>query len=230
MVIAITGAGFGEILKFETYDDAFLHPVVQYGDAIARSAEELPDLYNRYEWRKLMKLAGVEDKLVEDALDTLSIVEERAVRVGMSEKIWRMLGGKAQDPPADIAGIFAMVARDRRPQEKKMAAETTSDTPAAKSTGEYAPDTKLRYGVDAEGKKWSAQHCPFREGSNRATRWVKFKNNCTVEWLLNNGFTLKNLDDMVTRGFVTVHPKAGADHATEPEAEADPPAEEQAAA
>lgn len=129
--IAITRGGFGSVLLFESAEEAFLHPVVQYGDAIVPSAEDLPELYNKTEWVRLMRLAGVDDRLAEDALVYLSPLEERSLRRRMSEKIWTRLTERAIPPPSDIETIQDMISRDRSEVDRRTGVSVQTATDAA---------------------------------------------------------------------------------------------------
>lgn len=212
--IAVTRGGFGTILRFESDRVAFVHPVVQYGDAIIREASDLPDLYNRIEWPKLMRLAGVTNQLLLDAIDHLSLIEERAARVDSSPRIWGALMALAKDPPDTLPDIAAMVAADRTFTDKKenprMAIENTNEAEKVtrKSTGDFAPDTVIHYGADKEGVPWSAERSPYKLDSKRSERWAKVRDGMTVQEVVDAGLPASKIGDMVERGFITLHPVA----------------------
>lgn len=216
--IAITRGGFGSILRFENEDVAFLHPVVQYGDAIIRKSDDLPDLYNRIEWHRLMTLAGYENKLLVEGMVHLSVLEIKAAKEQSSRQIWDLLERKAVEPPSDLAGITAMVVADRRAvdlkEQKKMTAETTEQTVAKKSTGDFDPNSIIHFGTpDAkEGEPapaaWGPTNCPYRADSKRSGRWAKLRHGMTVQEAVENGQSVKNISDMTQRGFIKLVPVA----------------------
>jgi hypothetical protein len=235
--LAITRGGFGIVLRFPDDRSAYLHPVVQYGDAIARDPEALMDCYNRIEWPKIMRMAQYENQLLVDALDHLSPVEERAARANSCDELFRRLLMRAVDPPAlpeslsseeelrqSYARIFAMVAKDRVSQDKElrqqMAAENTTDEVKTPNTGEFAADTKIHFGKDKDGKAWGPSHSPYKPDSKRSARWAKIKRGMTILQALENGQSLKNIRDMTERGFITLHPVAGGEPAVEEERQA----------
>jgi hypothetical protein len=221
--LAITRGGFGTVLRFPDDRSAYLHPVVQYGDAIARDPEALMDCYNRIEWPKIMRVAQYENQLLVDALDHLSPVEERAARANSCGELFRRLLMRAVDPPAlpenlssveelrhSYARIFAMVAADRVSQDKElrqqMAAENTEDIAKTPKTGNLNPTTKLHFGRDKEGKAWGPDHCPYKPDSKRSARWALVKKGMTVLQAVEAGLPARYIEDMVEREFLVLHP------------------------
>ena len=208
--LAITRQGFGDVYVFENDREAYFHPIVQYGDAIIRHHEDLPELYNRLEWIKLMRIAGYENQLLEESMVLLSGIEQQGARVRSARTIWDFLVRKAKSPPNDIETVCAVIQQDRAatdlPQkENKMDAETDTQ-PRLRDTGEFDANSLIHYGKDKEGNAWSADNCPYLANSKRSVRWSKLREGMTVQQALENGQSLKNLRDMTERGFIVIAP------------------------
>src|SRR5690348_4194212 len=120
--VAVTRMGWGSVFRFADARSAFLHPVIQYGDAIISDAETLLGLYRPHEWRRLISFVGMQNEVSE--------TESRSETLG---RLFRGLVKMAEDPPNTIEALVTMVAQDRsvaddeRRSNRAMSVESTED-------------------------------------------------------------------------------------------------------
>ena len=128
--LVITRNGWGDVLLFDTEDEARYHPVTQDGDAIIVDPEDLAYEYNRIEWSRLLFFADIDDLALRDAMPTLSKIEAKSAQLGSCRRIYDRLIKRAQRAPNDRDGVFAMVARNRKAltyKENRMSVEPDKD-------------------------------------------------------------------------------------------------------
>jgi hypothetical protein len=255
--LAITRGGFGEIYQFATRADAFLHPIVQYGDAILGSADDLVDNYNRLEWSNIAALAG----LVLDAQTVATLVGENhiaaaRVRRSQASNIWEHLVNHAQLPPTDPQRICDIVLRDRRlgviPVSKKLKAETAApdvanaaenhDSVAAspkekapkEPTGPKAPKgteltSVIRFNNDKEGKPFGPDNNPKRAGTAGHSRFALYTDGMTVEAAMAAGIWGADIKWDMDKGFIRIEGGVAAAPAPTEETEGGDPVAAEAA-
>jgi hypothetical protein len=211
--IAVTRGGFGAILKFQSERDAFLHPVVQYGDAIIESPDDLLRLYNRLEWTKLMRAAGYQNQILQEAMVHLGVTEARLARDKSAPDIWRLLCERATDPPDTLGEILDIVKADRtalnngRKETRSMSeAGTTNETTSTPRTGNVDPTASINFGADKEGRPYGAENLPYRADSNRAGRFLKLKQGMTATEAVKAGVAARYLEAMHDKGFIVLNP------------------------
>lgn len=232
MICAVLGEGWTDILQFSSERAAFLHPVVQYGDALIKGPEDVSVLYNALERPRLMERLGLS-----------SSSSDRAA--------WDALRLAAAPPPSDYDDLCAMVARNRQRLRKvrmsveEAGAAVETEVKAARKRGPRKaaavqpaavqpadgervdgevtaigekprrvvraprapmPDsTVLHYSNDTEGVPWSREHMPCRPGTARSERFEKFVEGMTVGELHAQGIPHALIHTYVDRGWI--HPE-----------------------
>jgi hypothetical protein len=227
--VAILGEGWTDVLKFFTEREAFLHPVVQYGDALICGADDVSALYNRAERPRLLAKLGLPPASADGAA-------------------WRLLQQVAAVPPEDYTTVRAMVVRNRLSlrKAKKMSVEDTENMvaaeqeekrkrggrrrakpEAAQEAGQEASaqteeggegevnraapraprapmpeNTVLRYAEDPEGRPWSPNHMPCRTGTARYEKFSRFTDGMTVGELRAKNIPHALIHAYVDRGWI----------------------------
>ena len=206
--LAVTRLGWGDVLSFEDYEDAFFHPVVQFGDVVVADVEDLWVSYTRYEWRKLMKFAGVRDDQASEALDFLNDYDANKLRRDMAPRIWEALLQKSRPAPRDLAGILAMVAEDRQVERRDyMARKSKEEKEVAKQAAEremLMDNDRIVFGTNRKGEALSSKNSPHREGTASFERWKLYRNNMTVKQALAAGLTRPNIRGSRIAGHIQI--------------------------
>jgi len=164
--VAITKGGIGVPYVFQTKEEAFVHPLIQYGDPIFGDPDEVFEAYARFEWAVIMKIAGVEANHILDALDTLTPVEERSARRGMLPRIWDGLFKKAQPLPTDFDALCSLIANDRGQMEKRRM--TVEATTGAAMTAEEKAAAKAQAMAEKTKAKAAAAEARAKEKAEKA--------------------------------------------------------------
>lgn len=223
--VVVTRGGWGSVLKFENRSLAFVHPVVQYGDAFVEDPESVALQYNRLEWNRLALLANVPSAVRDDLL-SIPRREADAWRAQTAARIYTALVNMASPPPSSVETISAMVATDRTHKEKRMTVETTADIDEApvkekitRKTYDFHKESIIHFGVrpdtkDAEGNvvpgtPYSTDSGPYRAESKREKRWKELRDGMTVEEAMKGLTTGKNINDMRNRGFIVLETPEG---------------------
>jgi hypothetical protein len=241
--VAILGEGWTEVLRFSTVREAFLHPIVQYGDALICGADDVSAQYNGLERPRLLAKLGIPPASTDGTA-------------------WRLLQQVAEQPPEDYATVRAMVARNRLKLRKvKMSVENTEDMAneeqqktkrargsRTKNTAQDAaeqrvgepdgaeeaatavdaaprqpprparapmPDnTVLRYSQDSEGRSWSPDHMPCRPGTARYEKFSRFTDGMTVGELRAKNIPHSLIHAYVDRGWIRTEGLVPATQAT----------------
>lgn len=215
--VVVTRGGFGDLWLLGSREEAFLHPIVQYGDAILSSPADVCSEYNWMEWGRLRMLAG----LVSHPQADLVPRQVRAQREQQAPQIFEALKRQAQPAPTDPAEICRIVSRDRRntgtmarknknaPTEEAQApaAEKTegSNLPAAQRGPKGVPLTAtISFGSDKDGKQYSAtEHNPKKEGSKTRARFALYMEGMTIEQALDARITTADLVYDKQHGFIS---------------------------
>lgn len=228
--IAVTGSGFGSVLKFGTPEEAFVHPVVQYGDVILTCEEDIHTNYPPHEFPRLMIYTGI--SLTESqrlVLTGTNIREARAVAISFTPMVIARLGQMAVEPPSKLEHISAMVARDRKgikvmSEVKQEVVEKVAKAPkVAKVKEPKAPkepkvakvkepkekvlahpaETVLHPGIDDEGHPYSDTNSPVREGSGRHDRFLAMLHAGTYGKVIGDGMIERHALFGMSRGWVS---------------------------
>jgi len=153
-----------------------------------------------------MRLAGVWDKQIEDALPTMKGPEERHVRRSTAGKIWDALVALATDPPRVYDELCAMVARSRTLADKERYSPM-SDNPAAEGaevrvprSGGMNPNLKVNFLKDDDGELYGPDNNPF--GAGRSERFAQLRQGMTVGEMKEAGLSAGNIRFYVKEGVI----------------------------
>jgi hypothetical protein len=216
--VAVTRGGFGDVWLFKSRTEAFLHPLVQYGDAILTGSDSVRDQYNQLEWNMLRRLAGLSQVAMGQAPKAW-----RAMAEEQAPYIFDALVTRAHTVPTDPAEICRVVTWDRRlgtVAKKKDTApvETTTEAPAAdaaaKTSNLPAPvkgpkgvpqDAIIAFGTNKEGVAYGPEGTanPKKEGSKTRTRFAMYTEGMTIKQALDAGITTADLVYDKDHGFIS---------------------------
>lgn len=236
-ILAITQGGFGDVWSVDTRTNAWLHPLVQYGDAILGGAEELSQDYSRLEWPAICRLAGVTlTELDHRWLAAESARDARRVMEKTRDAVWSGLVAAARPLPDDPATICETISRDRRlttmakknpaPAPAESKTETAAAAPAAKGGPRGVPqDAIIRMQPDPKdaSKIYGPDHNPKRSGSAGHARFALYKDGMTVREAIDAGIWAADITWDKDKGFIKVEggtAKAAAPAPAAPAAEA----------
>lgn len=197
--VAVTRGGAGDLWLFASRDAADEHPLVQFGDVIATSGQDVADQYSALE---------------------LQILAERLELQGIArldlEKIFDRMVTLARQPPDDGVEVCRIVSADRRTTRRSTMAEAATKVKAEK------PKTVAGFGMkstitlgsskdrDKEGKetggttKFGPKNNPKREGSASATRFALYKDGQTIEKAIAAGITASDIAHDSKTGLITI--------------------------
>ena len=198
--VAATRGGFGDLWLFDTRTDAFLHPLVQYGDALICSDEDVYRQYSRIEWNSLRALLGLRQE------EKSWVLVDRNRR-DQAVPMFAAMQAQAARPPLDPQQICDMVSRDRRTgtsMAKKKDDAPADVAPAAPAnsasvpTGAKGPrgvpgDAMIRMGIDKENKHYGPDNNPKKVGSKTHGRFMGYHDGMTVAAALATGLTTADL-------------------------------------
>lgn len=212
--VAVTRGGFGDVWVFPTRTEAFLHPLVQYGDALLLDPSSLTDQYNRLEWRSLRLLAKLPPgELPENRRHSRGMMETQA------PQIFEALVRLAQPAPSDPAEVCRLVTQDRRlgtmAKKKQDApadaassptegATAASNLPAQVKGPKGVPaDAVITMGKDKEGKDYGPDNNPKKAGSKTHGRFQSYQTGMTIQQALDAGLTTADLNYDKEHGFIS---------------------------
>lgn len=237
-VIAVTRMGWGKAFKFRSRTAADEHPLIQYGDAILVSPEDVSESYTALEIPFFCKEIGLED-LAQEFDDTYPRLNSEvghpaaeSYRLSVCRKIYERLEQEMTDPPSDPEVVLALIREDRhatklfdprdidrRIKMAKREAKKEENT-APTEGGEAAPTEKKRVGQkldgarvitmlkDKEGKQFGNGHNPKRAGSAAAARFAFYEDGMTIAQALEKGLTTGDLAFDQKAGFISIAPSA----------------------
>lgn len=198
-VIAVTRAGLGDWLLFDTFEEADEHPLVQYGDVIMRRQSCIFTQFTRLEIPWLLEL-----------LDLGHLPTDRKTLENNAEKMWARMRGRSQRPPSDPAVVCETIRRDRQltktERKRKMAEAKTEEKkpkPAA-TTRKFPGNAKITLLADKEGNPYGPKNNPKREGSASHGRFAMYYNGMTVDEYLSKGGLYADLPHDTGKGFIDV--------------------------
>lgn len=185
-VLVITAGGWGHVVAFDNKRDASLHPVVQYGDPVLDSSDQLVDTYATYEWARLVSLAGLNLIEVSDSANLLSATEAKMMKRRTCGAIWDGLVRISRPPPDTFEGVMAMVKEDRTQAVTEgtvtMTIETTT-APAPTSRRGSGPHTNpaaiIRICSNDKGT-FGPENDPYTKDTGRWKRFHALKDGMTV--------------------------------------------------
>lgn len=235
--VAITRGGLGDVWLFDTRTAAYLHPLVQYGDALLTTASDVVSQYNKLEWQSLRALAGLPLAILPTTPREWQMFAEF-----QADHILDSLTKRAVRPSSDPQQICDTVSRDRRlgtiMAKKKDTAPADATTTAAASTETKVAgqvrgpkgvpgDAVVQMGTDTAGAKYGPDNNPKKVGSKTHGRFAGYVEGMTVTEALATGLTTADLVYDAAHGFVSFVGGTAIAEATTVEAttEADPAAD-----
>jgi hypothetical protein len=216
VAVAITRAGEGTAYLFESWFDARVHPLTQYGDSILEDKYDLFGDFFVSEFPRFLRNIGRPDIEVrfKDRLAALKSqgkvdrIIGREIRDELGDECFQALVSVAVPPPTDPTIICQLVRSDReadaRERRDKMAAKEAAkaaDPKEAKAPKEPKPakvvgpktigghqmSAVITFGQDAKGVDYGPKNNPKREGSKSFDRFACYKAGMTIEKALAAG-------------------------------------------
>lgn len=197
--IAVTRAGLGDWLLFDSFEDADTHPLVQYGDVIMSSPEDIPRQWTPLELPSLV--ASLE-------MGEVDLEGDWVRRHGRA--IWARMIARASAPTEDPAEICSLVVRDRKLSIKERQMSDKNKKPAEKKEGtpraakKYTGEMKITLLTDKDDKPYGPKNNPKREGSKSADRFALYKNGMTVDQFVAAGGLYADVVYDVDKKFISV--------------------------
>ena len=223
MVIVVTRAGRGDFHSADSFESADQHPLVQYGDVIWCEPGDIFKQFTLREIPALLRRLGDPElaERVTTAISGVSRDQAREAVLSEAELIYRAAHSLTTPLPTDPVLICETVARDRvlTIKESKMADKNAATTTAAAPAGatkvvdgrpssapapKFAPDAKISFGKDKEGKSYGKDNNPKRAGSKSAERFALYKDGMTTKEFLDAGGTSADLSYDVSKGFIEI--------------------------
>lgn len=216
-VIVVTRNGRGDVYIATSFAEANHHPLVQYGDVVARGPAELLDLWTVPELVRLGLTLFTEVSPTRAGFERVDMMpggwdERRSALQPLMGALWGALAAAAQPLPDDPQVTCDLVRRDRQLMEMSMAkaaknGETTTKAkpePKPKTHGGFKPEQKITMQKDKDNKPYGGDNNPKRPGSNAAKLFAKYKNGMTVEEFIAAGGTGAALKYDSDHGYIKV--------------------------
>lgn len=207
MIVAVTRNGLGDHWKFDSFEEADQHPLVQYGDVICRGPQHVSNQFTHLELPDYLRRLGDEGLRSEVLVSLREAGARRKEVLGRyEERIWRKMCELSRDPPSDATEIVELIRRDRKLSIKERAMNATTEAPktaapaAPKREPMFKEDQKITMLVDKDGKPYGKDNNPKRAGSKSADRFALYK---------GNGMTVK---DAIAAGILMADLKYDSDH------------------
>jgi hypothetical protein len=213
--VAVTRGGLGDCWLFDRRQDAYLHPIVQYGDALVEVPDDLVRQYNKLEWSSLRVLAGLH------ASDYRNMHRREFADLQniQAPTILEALITRAQRPPLDLQQVCDTVSRDRRmgpvmakkredaPQDAVATAPAVKNAPPPQVRGpkDVPQDATIHFGANKEGMQYGPHNNPKKAGSKAHDRFAVYQEGMTIAQALEAGITTADLTYDRDHGFVTFH-------------------------
>jgi len=190
-VLAITRGGTGSVFLFDSKSQADEHPLIQYGDVIVSSGEEVFNKMREAALAQLLTDHCLEDlgqdikKHHDDIRGAGWIKRLEALVSKWSDPVWDALLSIASDPPGDSDEICAMIVADR--VATKETDDMSTDKAPANKAEPKKPKTikghqmteKITMGKDKDGNEYGPKNNPKRGASG--ARFAHYKNGITLE-------------------------------------------------
>lgn len=207
-VVAVTRNGRGDFWLFSSAQEAWRHPLVQYGDAVLESPDDVPRMYNRCFIRGLLERLAQPD-LTEEFDLLQSETELRDFYSKKSSRILSLMTRLASEVPEDPAEVIRQIVHDRdhyndgltEKKERHMSGETEEKT---KKRGAYPEDAVITMGSDSEGNAYGPENNPKRKGSASFDRFALYSDGMTVAQFVDAGGRTADLKYDADKGFISV--------------------------
>lgn len=193
----------GAVYKFETLDEAELHPVVQYYDLILSKPEHLRDFYK--------------PEQLEELFTRFSGAQHHGSRADLPERTLQVLMEHAEAPPSDPKSMIGVIAEDRKAvggfNRNNYKREEGDEAMAAKAAKKSAKKAAKKKGAPPVRKSRLkpdqkitvvANENPKREGSAAHKAFAKYKTGMTVESALKAGVKSSDLNWDIKHGHIKV--------------------------
>jgi hypothetical protein len=228
--VGITRNGFGDVYVFSSREEADMHPIIQYGDAILAEPADLTDQYNILQFPRMLQLT-CDQRLVDRIGEYLASLEGKTNTAKYRQmeqflpEIFEAMVRNGAEPPEDPAEIIQLIRRDRQLHNRKTGVDYMAEKAAAENKKDAAPKEKkeaapkkVKYPgdhvitmlADKDGKTYGKDHNPKRAGSNSAARFASYTNGMTVEAYnkLYPEFATGDLDNDIAKNYIKVGAKA----------------------
>lgn len=186
-------------MVFDSFEQADQHPLVQYGDVIMKSYEDIPR-----QWTSL----ELPDLISSLEMGEIDLEENWLKRHGRA--VWARMLARSERPPTDPALICELITRDRKLsiKERKMADTKTSKKPKGDAPTPrkklYAGDLKITLLADKEDKPYGKKNNPKRAGTASADRFEFYKNGMTIDQYVAAGGKYADIKNDVEHNFISV--------------------------
>jgi hypothetical protein len=214
--VAITRGGVGSLWKFRSVIDADTHPLVQVGDAILSSEDDMMSTFRLPELADLA--ARLDSPHLATAIRSWTGQVARQDHLHYVQKLWALVQRQASPPPGDPAEIVRLIRQDRTEtrstgvtvrlhpsarSQHNMTEEATKTRPPAREP-KIATTGVITFGKNAEGVEYGVENNPKRAGSAANERFARYKAGMTVAEAIEAGVTRADINWDVKQGFIIV--------------------------
>lgn len=215
--VAVTRGGSGDLWRLASVKEASNHPIVQYGDAICGTSEDVMACFSPSEMSELAGRLG-NPALAQAIAAWKGRISERD-RSHYGDQLWKLMRDRASEPPSDPGEIVRIIRSDRvagtrltyrlHPQERgplqskeglTMSEENTKNVRAPR----YADTAVISLGTDKDGKSYGADNNPKRAGSKSHDRFAAYKDGMTVAEAKAAGITASDLAYDAKNEFISI--------------------------
>lgn len=213
-VVAVTRNGRGDLWRFDTEEEAYRHPLIQYGDPVLTCPADVRRFFNRQYIDPLLLRLEDEDfrQMVMRGVEAVRSQQElESVYRQYQDHIFKRMIHRAASVPQDPGKVFELIVYDRDRYNVGLKGKTMNATatdaptaPAKEKKAKYAADAKITLLADKEGNSYGPKNNPKREGSKAHARFASYKTGMTVEAFLKGDGTTADLDNDVAKGFIKV--------------------------
>lgn len=201
VVIAVTRAGLGDWLIFDSFEEADEHPLVQYGDVIMTHRAAFMTQWTRLELPGLLEHLGMGEFSSSPDLLHHNV-----------DKVWARMISISARPTEDPSELCELIRRDRRltkVERKKIMSTASTKTKEDKPKAEkkviqrrYSGEAKVTLLADKDGNPYGPDNNPKRAGTKTYERFKLYANGLTVEELLAKGAEFGDFKYDEDKGFV----------------------------
>ncbi len=188
--IVVTRNGQGDFWLVDSAEEADLHPLVQYGDAIIWDERQIFSNFGLKELPDLIRRLGC-DELLADYMEQYNANKNEITRIRLQEsgefidRIWDQMLSCAKPILSDPTDICNQVRLDRAQtlKESVMTDKKEKKDPAKKKepkAPKYAPDAKITLLKDKDGNQYGPKNNPKRAGTKSETWFSKYRDGMTV--------------------------------------------------
>lgn len=197
VVLFVTRGGRGTPWRLSSLAEARLHPLMQLGDPILSSAEDVSRTWNPQEWNDLsLVLLKSPVREIAEAAWTRARDGERGVKTALreaSQEVWSWMLRIARDPPGDPGELIRLIREDRAAIEgvvllSRRSGQPRTDlsdqSPTGVATGEVrvmseaAAEKAADQPKEKRGRKPAAEKTPMLKGDRvRDESIIRMKKN-----------------------------------------------------